>query len=284
MSQRALLLPVLLSLLGACGRTEAVTPTEASTGAEATDTPLTLSGAVALAHRSDANRARDAYRHPEETLEFFQVRGDMTVLELSPGGGWYTEILAPYLREHGHLIAAIPAEDSPSEYRRNSRTNFLAQLADRASIYGSVTTVTLSTPEVIELGPDTSVDAVVTFRNLHNWFQDGRLDEVFAAVFRVLRPGGVFGVEEHRAAPGTDPEAGRTSGYLPEAWVIERITAAGFVLEESSEINANPDDTRDHPNGVWSLPPTLRGGDVDRERFVAIGESDRMTLRFRKPM
>jgi predicted methyltransferase len=263
--------------------TTATTEAETTSGSHATSAAPTLSEVVAMAHRSDENRARDVYRHPAETLAFFGIRNDMRVLELSPGNGWYTEILAPYLRDQGHLIAAIPSTDSPSEYRRNSATRFMAQLEERAPIYGTVETVTLSTPETIELGPDGSVDAVLTFRNLHNWMSDARLDEVLAASFRVLAPGGVFGVVEHRAAPGTDPAAGGESGYLPEAWVIERATAAGFVLEESSEINANPADDHDHPNGVWSLPPALRGGDVDRDAFVAIGESDRMTLRFRKP-
>lgn len=276
-----------LALAVGCGSassadTTVSTETATTSGSHATAAP-TLPEVVAMAHRSDENRARDAFRHPAETLAFFGIRSDMRVLELSPGNGWYTEILAPYVRDHGQLIAAIPSTDSPSEYRRNSATRFLAQLEERAPIYGTVTTVTLSTPETIELGPDGSVDAVLTFRNLHNWMGDERLDEVLAASFRVLAPGGVFGIVEHRAAPGTDAAAGGESGYLPEAWVIERAVAAGFVLEESSEINANPADTHDHPNGVWSLPPALRGGDVDRDAFVAVGESDRMTLRFRKP-
>lgn len=243
----------------------------------------TLDEVLAMPHRSEANRARDRYRHPAETLAFFGIEPHMAVLELSPGGGWYTEILAPFLRHRGQLLAAIPAEDSANDYRRSSGLAFRAQLAERAELYGPVETVVLDTPTTVRLGPDGSVDAVLTFRNLHNWLKDERLDEVLADTFRVLRPGGVFGVVEHRAAEGTSPEAGRESGYLPEAWVIERVTAAGFVLEERSEINANPADTHEHPHGVWSLPPALRGGDVDRERFVEIGESDRMTLRFRKP-
>lgn len=271
--------------IAACGGGASTAGTEstdstATSGADATAS-VTIDEVLAMPHRSEANRARDAFRHPSETLAFFGITREMTVLELSPGGGWYTEILAPYLRGHGHLIAAIPTEDSPNEYRRTSGLAFRAQIAERAEIYGPIATVSLSTPETIALGEPASVDAVLTFRNLHNWFKDERMDEVIADAFRVLRPGGVFGVVEHRATAGSALD--RESGYLPEAWVIERITAAGFVLEESSEINANPNDTHDHPNGVWSLPPALRGGDVDRERFVAIGESDRMTLRFRKP-
>jgi predicted methyltransferase len=272
--------------LAACGGSpsepaRSTTATESS-GADQSAS-LTIDEVLAMPHRSEANRARDRYRHPRETLAFFGITRDMTVLELSPGGGWYTEVLAPFLRGHGRLIAAIPTADSPNEYRRTSGLAFRAQIAERAEIYGPIETVSLSTPETIALGEDASVDAVLTFRNLHNWFKDERMDEVIADAFRVLRPGGVFGVVEHRAAEGTDVEASRDSGYMPQAWVIEHITAAGFVLEERSEINANPNDTHDHPNGVWSLPPVLRGGDVDRDRFVAIGESDRMTLRFRKP-
>lgn len=236
-----------------------------------------------MPHRSEANRARDAFRHPAETLEFFGVQPTMTVLELSPGGGWYTEILAPYLRGRGQLVAAVPPTDSSNEFRRNMGTAFRQQLAERAAVYGDVRLVALDPPATIELGADASVDAVLTFRNLHNWYKDERLEQVFAAAFRVLKPGGVFGVVEHRAVADTPLERINTTGYVPQAWAIERIVAAGFVLEAQSEINANPRDTRDHPNGVWSLPPTYRGGDTDRARFAAIGESDRMTLRFVKP-
>ncbi len=274
-----------VALLGCGGSTSDTSSGTASAETSGADqsASLTIDDVLAMPHRSAENRARDRFRHPSETLAFFGVTRDMTVLELSPGGGWYTEVLAPFLRGHGRLIAAIPTEDSPNEYRRTSGLAFRAQIAERAEIYGPIETVSLSTPETIALGDDASVDAVLTFRNLHNWFKDERMDEVIADAFRVLRPGGVFGVVEHRAAAGTDVETSRESGYMPEAWVIEHVTAAGFVLEERSEINANPADTHDHPNGVWSLPPVLRGGDVDRDAFVAIGESDRMTLRFRKP-
>lgn len=281
-------LPVLaIALAAGCGGSSAApeaTEASPSSGAEvAPSASISVSDVLAMPHRSEANRARDRYRHPEETLAFFGIRPDMTVLELAPGGGWYTEILAPYLRASGHLVAAIPAEDSESEYQRNSGAAYRAQLAERAGVYGPVQTVLLDPTRGVAFGDDASVDAVVTFRNMHNWYGADRLDEVIAESFRVLRPGGVFGVVEHRAAEGTSAEAGRESGYLPEAWVIERVEAAGFRLVERSEINANPADTHEHPNGVWSLPPVLRGGDVDRDAFLAIGESDRMTLRFQKP-
>lgn len=280
-----------LTFVIGCGSSTASTTTTSTTSTEAASNATASSGAearsiasiLAMPHRSESNRARDAFRHPAETLAFFGIQPTMTVLELSPGGGWYTEILAPYLRGTGQLVAAVPPTDASNEYRRNSGVAFRAQLAERASVYGDVRLVTLNTPDAIDLGPEASVDAVVTFRNLHNWNNDERLDQVIAAAFRVLKPGGVFGVVEHRAAADMPLDRIRPSGYVPQAWAVQHITAAGFVLEESSEINANPRDTRDYPNGVWSLPPTFRGGDTDRARFAAIGESDRMTLRFRKP-
>ncbi len=275
-----------LALASGCGGASEPPPPEgasaSTSGAEAERGP-SLAEVLRMAHRSEANRARDRYRHPEETLAFFGVRPDMTVLELAPGGGWYTEILAPYLRGRGRLVEAIPAADSESEYQRNSGNAFRAQLEERAALYGPVETVLLDPTRGVQLGESGSIDAVLTFRNLHNWYTAGRLEEVLREVFRVLKPGGVFGVVEHRAGEGASAEAGRESGYLPEAWVIEQIQGAGFTLEARSEINANPADTHEHPNGVWSLPPALRGGDVDRDAFLAIGESDRMTLRFRKP-
>lgn len=265
------------------GATSSTTPNTTTTATSSGTESRPLASILAMPHRSEANRARDAFRHPTETLEFMGVQPTMTVLELSPGGGWYTEILAPYLRGRGQLVAAVPGTDSANEFRRNMGTAFRQQLTERAAVYGEVRLVTLDPPATIELGADASVDAVLTFRNLHNWYKDERLDQVIAATFRVLKPGGVFGVVEHRAAADMPLERINTTGYVPQAWAIERIVAAGFVLEAQSEINANPRDTRDHPNGVWSLPPTYRGGDTDRARFTAIGESDRMTLRFRKP-
>jgi predicted methyltransferase len=267
----------------ACAQTTATTAASSPATSSGAAESAALSSVLAMPHRSAANRARDAHRHPAATLAFFGVQPTMTVLELSPGGGWYTEILAPYLRGRGQLVAAVPPTDSSSEFRRGMATAFRQQLSERAAVYGEVRLVTLDPPATIELGPDASVDAVLTFRNLHNWYKDERLDQVIAAAFRVLKPGGVFGVVEHRAPVDSALERINTTGYVPQAWAIERITAAGFVLEAQSELNANPRDTRDHANGVWSLPPTYRGGDVDRARFEAIGESDRMTLRFRKP-
>ncbi|MDB4929661.1 MAG: methyltransferase [Myxococcaceae bacterium] len=239
-----------------------------------------LDAALAGAHRPAADSARDQYRHPRETLTFFGVHPGQTVIELSPGGGWYTAILAPLLHDSGSLSCAVPAATGP---RAQYHARFRTFLATRPDLYGNVRVSTLEPPATIELGPDASADVVLTFRNLHGWINDHAAEQVFAAVFRVLKPGGVFGIEEHRANPGADPATSSRNGYVPEAHVIALATAAGLVLDERSEINANPRDTKDYPEGVWSLPPTLRQGETDRARYLAIGESDRMTLRFRRP-
>jgi predicted methyltransferase len=244
-----------------------------------------LSDAIAGPQRSAANRARDAYRHPLETLAFFGIAPQHRVIEIAPGGGWYTEILAPYLRERGRLYAAHYPADAADPQERQARARFEQKLAADPAVYDRV--IVGAEPSgargFTDIAPAGGADAVLTFRNVHNWIEADRLDANLNAFFAVLRPGGTFGVEEHRAAPGTPLPRVVATGYVPEALVVERARAAGFELQDRSEVNANPRDTRDHPNGVWSLPPTLRGGATDRERFLAIGESDRMTLRFVKP-
>jgi predicted methyltransferase len=242
-----------------------------------------LQAAVDGAWRSSANRARDAARHPGPTLQFFGLQPDHVVVELAPGGGWYTEILAPYVRERGRLVAAHYATDDAQDYRRRSRAGFEAKLAASPTLYDRVALCTLPTgARFKDLPTPGPVDQVLTFRNLHNWLEDGTLDARLQAFHHALKPGGVFGVVDHRAAPGTPLDQQRRSGYLTEDLVIGRARAAGFVLAARSEVNANPRDTKDHPNGVWSLPPSLRGGDADRARFIAIGESDRFTHRYVK--
>jgi predicted methyltransferase len=231
--------------------------------------------------RSAQNRARDRYRHPVETLMFFGVRPDMTVVELWPFGGWYTEILAPLLKEHGKLYAAAmdPASTDAEDraYNRELHTLFDAH----PQVFGSVT-VTVLAPGNMHIAPDGSADMVLTFRNIHNWVWDGVAKDVFAAAFRALKPGGVLGVVEHRSNdPQHAPKSGE--GYVGEQYAIELIQSVGFRLAGRSDINRNPRDTKDYPRGVWALPPTYANGDQDRAKYAAIGESDRFTLRFVKP-
>ena len=240
-----------------------------------------LQAAIDGPHRSAANRARDAARHPLETLQFFGLRPDQQVVELQPGGGWYTEILAPYLRTSGRLIAAHEAADDPDAYRRRSRQNFDAKLAANPVLYDQVQVGLLPRgTSAADIKPSGGADLVLTFRNIHNWIEARHLDATLRAAAAVLRPGGVLGVEEHRAPPGKSVDWIIQNGYVTEALLEQRAAAAGFKLDARSEVNANPQDSKDYPNGVWSLPPTLRGGAVDRERFVAIGESDRFTHRY----
>ena len=247
------------------------------------DADTRLQAAIAGTHRSAANRARDVARHPYETLRFFGLRPDQQVIEVSPGGGWYTEILAPYLRDQGRLFAAHEAADDANEYRRRSRKNFGDKLARQPEVYDRVVTGLMPrSPRFADIAPPGGADRVLTFRNVHNWLEAGHLDASLQAFHAVLKPGGVLGVEEHRAPPGKPLSWMADNGYVTEDLMIERAAAAGFKLQARSEVNANPLDTKDHPGGVWALPPTLSGRDVDSARFVAIGESDRFTHRYVK--
>lgn len=235
--------------------------------------------------RTPAFVARDVWRHPAETLTFFGVRADQTVIEITPGGGWYSEILAPLLREHGQYVAAIvdPAvlpAGGGRDYQQRNRDNLEKKFAASPAQYDKARVVAYS-PEAPVLGDPGSADRVLTFRNVHNWRSDGKAEQMFKAFFEVLKPGGVLGVVEHRAA--RDVPADDDTGYVGQAQVIALAEAAGFRLDGQSEINANPRDTRDHPNGVWTLPPSNRHDAQDDAKYQAIGESDRMTLRFVKP-
>ena len=245
-------------------------------------TPMVINGhdlksAVDSKDRTEAFKVRDKYRNPYETINFFQIKPNMTVIELSPGGGWYTEIFANYLHEPGNLIAAHFDANSSRAYFKNSRTKFEKKIAS-SSIYKNVSIVDLSS----QLAPAESADAVVTFRNLHNWLGQ-QMDEIFSASYKALKPGGLFGIVEHRAFNDATFEEMKKSGYVTEAYAIMMAEKHGFILLEKSEINANPKDTKDHPRGVWTLPPTLRLKDLDKEKYIEIGESDRMTLLFQKP-
>ncbi|MDP4916479.1 MAG: methyltransferase [Haliea sp.] len=234
--------------------------------------------------RSAENKARDSFRHPRETLEFFGIKKGMTVVELSPGGGWYTEVLAPLVTGNGQLYAAhFGLNASSNAYFRNALGGFLQKLATNNDLYGPVQVTQLAPPAETTVAPVGSADLIVAFRNIHSWLRMGSLDGTLAAAFTALKPGGVFGVVQHRAPSGDDAEAMARTGYVTEAYVIAAAEKAGFKLDARSEINANPRDTADHPNGVWSLPPALRDDDENRAKFEAIGESDRMTLRFIKP-
>jgi predicted methyltransferase len=250
-------------------------------GADA-DVRQALQQAVANPQRSEKNRARDQYRHPAETLAFFGIRPGDTVVEIWPGGGWYTEILAPYLAAKGRLIAAAPAGKGADR---------LGQVLDaNPALFGKVERANF--PTVLGgtgVAPGTA-DAVLTFRNVHNWgmgyLQPERVpysEAAFAELFAMLKPGGVLGIEDHRLPEDASAEREKSSGYIKVSTVRALAEKAGFQFVAASEVNANPKDTTDWPEGVWTLPPTLALGDKDRARYMAIGESDRMTLKFVKP-
>jgi len=234
-------------------------------------------------HRTTANKGRDQYRHPANTLEWFDVQPEMSVVEILPGAGWYTEILAPYLKDKGVFYAAVPDPESSSSSARNSAHIFKAKMAS-SPVYDNVRITVLSPPEQMEIAPADSVDRVLTFRNIHNWMKVGTAAHVFAAAYRALKPGGILGVVEHAAAADSihDPKA--SNGYVKKEYAIKLAEKTGFIYMGASNINSNPKDSKDHPKGVWTLPPTLALKDVDQDKYFAIGESDRFTLKFMKPL
>ncbi|MDL2358072.1 MAG: methyltransferase [Pseudomonadota bacterium] len=240
-----------------------------------------LKAAIAGSHRSAANSARDSARHPYETLSFFGIAPTMTVVELTPEGGWYTEILAPYLRDKGVLIGAGEAVAPEKRYG----TMFMKKLNSNAAVFDKVRLGVFDPPLAYAIAPANSVDMVLTFRNVHNWVElgDDKLQVMLKAIYTTLKPGGVFGVIDHRLPASMAQDATASSGYVHEAYVIKLVERAGFKLAAKSEINANPKDHADHPKGVWALPPTLANRDDKRAEYLAIGESDRMTLKFVKP-
>ena len=244
-----------------------------------------LDNAIEGKHRASENRARDSYRHPKETLLFMGIKPNMTVVEVWPGTGWWTEMLAPFLKNEGKYYAAWFATESKGtpDYLKEREKGFDAMLAARPDIYGKVIKTKLLAPEFVDLAPKGSADMVLTFRNVHNWAKQGNTEAMFKAFYDVLKPGGILGVKDHRAKPGASLEAQVKSGYLTEEYVISAAEKAGFKLVAKSDVNANPKDTADHPEGVWTLPPTLRLKEKDKDKYLAIGESDRMTLKFVKP-
>lgn len=247
--------------------------------------PSPLQLAVDNPTRSAEFRARDQYRHPLETLKFFGVEPEMTVVEIWPGAGWYTEILAPYLRNRGTYIAAgfVASDENSPGWRKEMTANFAKKFTNVPERYGHVQITEVGLPNHWQITRDGSADRVLTFRNVHNWMAGGYEKEMFEAMFRALKSGGVLGVVEHRAKPDTSLEQMKKSGYVTEAYVMELASHAGFKLQAQSEINANAKDSKDHPQGVWTLPPSLRLGEQDKQKYLEIGESDRMTLRFVKP-
>ncbi len=264
--------------------TLAMPMTNASADMSAAD-ETKLKSVIAGNQRNESNSARDQYRHPFEVLKFFGLSDDMAVMEIWPAGGWWTEILAPFLSENGNYVAAhFPAEGGPAYYS-NSLNSFKEMLAGNPESYGKV--------EIVSLAPDAklsgsaksnSMDLVLTFRNIHNWMSGGSQQAMFATMFDTLKPGGYLGVVEHRASTDEPQDPKAKSGYVREDYAIGLAEDAGFKLVAKSEVNANTKDTKDYPGGVWTLPPSFRAGDEDRSKYAAIGESDRFTLLFQKPV
>jgi predicted methyltransferase len=244
---------------------------------------LSWKAALSGENRSAENKARDSSRHPEQTLKFFGLTAGMTVAEVAPGGGWYTEILAPLMKDNGNYYAAHYSANAPNGYYRKSLGKYLQKLGENDDVYGAVVVTTLQPPTDTNMAPPGSVDLAVAFRNVHSWMRADSAEPTLAAIYASLKPGGVFGVVQHRAKAGADIESMKKSGYVTERQVMALAEATGFIFAGSSDINANPKDTADHPAGVWTLPPGLRLKEKDREKYLAIGESDRMTLKFIKP-
>ncbi len=246
------------------------------------DASAFLTAALASPHRMPKHAERDAARHPIETLTFFGITPKQTVVEVGAGGGWYTELLAPMLANGGKLIVAGPDTNGPATEMSTVYGKRLDLfLAKSPEVFGKVERVTLTDAEP-KMGPDGSADLVIAMREMHNWQRSKKLEGYLGAAHKVLKDGGTLGIEQHRAKPGTKGEDTAASGYLAEEWVIEKVKAAGFELVEKSEINANPKDTKDYPKGVWTLAPNFSEGDKDKAKYQEIGESDRMTLKFKK--
>jgi predicted methyltransferase len=243
-----------------------------------------IAAILASAHRTPGNADRDADRHPAEMLKFIGIKANWTVIELGTGAGWWTELLAPLVAKSGKLIVPVSNPEGPrAEFSTFYGIRQKLMLDKAEELYGKVERIVQTDASKMDLGAAGRADLVIAFREMHNWVGNGAVEARLAAAHAALKPGGLFVVEQHRGKEGDDPKTTAEKGYLPEAWVIEQVTAAGFELVERSEINANPKDTKDHPEGVWTLPPSLALGEKDREKYVAIGESDRMTLKFRKP-
>ncbi|EYF03072.1 Hypothetical protein CAP_6186 [Chondromyces apiculatus DSM 436] len=247
------------------------------------DAKAALTAAMASPHRMPGNAARDQFRHPVETMVFFGLKPTMTVIEFGGGGGWYTELLAPVFAKKGKLMVTTSDWNGPEDVRSTLYGRRFKRFLDKSpDLTGKIEPIVIKDMNAPDLGHEGQVDLVLAIREMHGWVNNKRLEKNLAAVHKALKKGGVFGVVAHRAKPDAAPEESSKNGYLPEAWVIKQVEAAGFKLAGKSEVNANPKDTKDYADGVWALPPSLEGGDKDRDKFVAIGESDRMTLKFTK--
>ena len=269
--------------LAAAAIASAVLVTACAATSSRQGTAEALTGILAADYRAEENRARDRYRHPKETLLFFGIRPEMSVLEVWPEPGWYTEVIAPLVRDKGRYYAAVIAADPESKYITQRLEKYRQKLAERPNVYDHVAVVSFPA-DGSDAVPPGSVDMVVTFRNIHNWMSRGTTAQAFATMYRALRPGGVLGVVEHRGNPAVAQDPKAKSGYVNEDYAIKLIEAQGFRLVGKSQVNANPRDTKDYEQGVWTLPPTYRLGDKDHDKYAAIGESDRFTLRFVKPL
>jgi predicted methyltransferase len=244
---------------------------------------LDWQAALEGAHRAPENSARDDSRHPQQTLEFFGLEDGMTVVEIAPGGGWYTEILAPLMKDNGVYHAAHHSLNAPGSYYRNSLGKFLQKMAADPDVYGQVQITQFGAPDMVTLAPPGSADLVVGFRNVHSWLRGDSLDKTLGAAFTALKSGGTLGLVQHSTTADVTVEAMMKTGYVPQAYIVAAAEKAGFTLSSSSDINVNSKDTGDHPNGVWSLPPSFRGGETDKAIFATVGESNRVTLKFTKP-
>ena len=244
---------------------------------------LSLQQILEGSHRSPQSIARNRSRHPIETLQFFGLTRNMTLIEIGPSGGWYTEILAPYMRDRGRYYGAHFSPNTTNSFQRKNLEAFEDKLTANPSIYGRALIRHLQPPTETAIGPEGGADIALTFRNVHNWMSRGLEQEFFSAFFENLKPGGILGVVEHRAPDTAARQEMIDTGYVSETYVKQIAESAGFEFVASSEINANQKDTKDHPEGVWTLPPNFRAGEVNQDKYAAIGESDRMTLKFRKP-
>ena len=244
---------------------------------------LTLNEAILGTHRSAKNIARNDFRNPEKTLKFFQLRNDMTVVELWPGSsGWYTEILAPYLKDQGSFYTVNFDGSTGLDYFEKGANRFQVMIDSNPLIFGKLINMPLMPPKKIPPIPSGTADLVLTFRNMHNWLMRDMEQDVLSFAHSVLKPNGILGVVAHRSRDDQLGRLGAKTGYLGQSFVIELIEKSGFKLLEISDVNSNPKDSTDHPKGVWSLPPRLRMGDEDREYYIGVGESNRMTLKFVK--